>query len=229
MKTRAELHDDRELDSLAATYPVATRGDVELVGFRSVPVPALRVGDRLDLECDWWADPEMHVDPPPACGSEFQYELAIVHEPVVFEPGGGVLVHTSQGSFAFPYDHAVPVEECDTCEGNGYFFNLDADGNADSAIVVTRCDHCDRFEGDLEAGRHAAKLRGWSVVASAYMREPIGGLYLASLEEGAVCAADGEAPAFRWIGDLIRSDDSLVADGYTDAPYLVEFKLERVR
>lgn len=218
MTTYTELAaEKRDSGTLSELYPVAVRNEVELTEHRAVPVAALKPGDRVDLEDDPYADENAADDD---VTSEHLYEYAVV-ESVVAESPGCVVVHTSAASFACPPHHTVPVLECDICEGRGYFTNP---GPSPDSLVVTRCDTCDRFEGDEAAARHAAKLRGWSVMASALTVAD----NLAPIEEGSVLVSDGEVPALAWIADTIRADDSSIADGYTARPMVVRFVLERL-
>ncbi len=75
------------------------------IGHPRVEVRNIRVGQRVDLDGDDFADPE--GDRP-----EFVYEFAAVyeieHEPHDTDPC--IVLHTSLGSFGFPPDHLVAID-----------------------------------------------------------------------------------------------------------------------
>lgn len=76
-------------------------------------IDQVRVGDRIDFQCDPFADADRNDDAG-ELGShpEFEFEFALV-ESIEFEPHDTdpcVVLHTSQGSFGFPPDHWIEVD-----------------------------------------------------------------------------------------------------------------------
>lgn len=62
----------------------------------------VRIGDRIDLEDDKYADPN-------GTNEEFPFEFATVTR-VERETDQCVLIETTQGSFGFPPDHWIDVD-----------------------------------------------------------------------------------------------------------------------
>jgi hypothetical protein len=71
----------------------------------------VREGDLLDLEGDSVADPIRHADPqafvpPDDHAGMFEFEFARVDD-VEREGSTRIVIHTNQGSWAFPLDHWI--------------------------------------------------------------------------------------------------------------------------
>lgn len=76
-------------------------------------IDQVRIGDRLDLQNDMFADSTAHeTDGAETDHPEFEFEFATV-EAIELEPHDTdpcIVLHTSQGSFGFPPDHWIEVD-----------------------------------------------------------------------------------------------------------------------
>lgn len=102
------------LDADDAAIPCTTRKDAPRVSqIMTVAVSELRIGDRIDLEGDIFAD--KHGGEPCDCGDHvcastmFPFELAVV-EAIERDTAPYIRVDTQLGSFGFPPGHRVMVE-----------------------------------------------------------------------------------------------------------------------
>ena len=73
----------------------------------SIAISELRIGDKVDLERDAYADP----NPDESGHPEFEFEYEVVME-IEQETPGTTVVHFESGfSCGFPPDHKVEVDE----------------------------------------------------------------------------------------------------------------------
>lgn len=91
----------------------------EIAGVGKCRVDALRIGQRVDLELDIFADPEYVVsnNPDDSMHPEFQFEFEVVAE-IDRETADCICVYFESGfSCGFPPDHLVDVDSEQQTEG----------------------------------------------------------------------------------------------------------------
>lgn len=152
-------------------------------------VDRVRVGDRMDLRGDAFADPDN--DP----RSELPYMFAEVLE-IEKEGRGCIVLHTSLGSFGFPPDHYVEVDP------------EQARGTGEGGLQVKYAAHTDRLVlgvGDTpEAALADAELNG---------AENESLLDICEISEPAAeyVQRGGDCRALTWI-TLKNGDDRIIID-----------------